>query len=62
MQYVFLKSGVLIIFNLENCKFTFNEAGYFVGNVDILVPSESVTEVVESFTFHIDEMSCHWIN
>ena len=62
MQYVFLKSGVEIRFNPENVEFSFNQRGYFVGDVGLRLPNHPGYTNVESFTFHMDEMSCHWVN
>jgi len=69
MQHVYLKSGVMIKFSPEKCRFEFNERGYFVGDVYIITPysrngisnGEKVSSLVESFTFHLDEISCHWL-
>jgi hypothetical protein len=61
MQYVFLKSGVEIKFNPEKVQFSFNEKGYFVGDVALISPNHAGYSNVESFTFHIDEISCHWV-
>ena len=69
MQHVFLKSGVLIKFSPENCPFSFNERGYFVGDVYVTTPycrngmdnGTKIASKVESFTFHLDEISCHWV-
>jgi hypothetical protein len=61
MQHVFLKSGVEIRFNPEKCEFCFNDRGYFVGDVGVRRSSNNTFHNVESFTFHIDEMSCHWM-
>jgi len=59
MQYVFLKSGIEIRFNPERCEFSFNDRGYFVGDVGLARGSAYIN--VESFTFHMDDISCHWI-
>ncbi len=61
MQYVFLKSGVEIRFNPDNYAFSFNENGYFVGDVVVRTSFQPHFHSVESFTFHMDEMSCHWV-
>lgn len=65
MQYVLLKSGVLIRFHNENCPFEFNDKRYFSGDVGIKLPNSNPERdffhKVESFTFHYDEMSCHWV-
>lgn len=61
MQHVFLKSGVEIRFYPERCEFIFNQKGYFVGDVGIRISSKNTFHNVESFTFHMDEMSCHWM-
>ena len=59
MQYVFLKSGVEIRLNSVDFKSSFNERGYFVEDVELARGSKYVD--VANFTFHIDEISCHWI-
>jgi hypothetical protein len=61
MQYVFLKSGVIIRFNPEKCEFSFNQRGYFAGDVGLMLPGETGYHNVESFTFNMDEISCHWV-
>jgi len=59
MHYVILKSGVEIRLNPEVCQFSFNERGYFVGDVELARGPKYVD--VANFTFHMDEISCHWI-
>jgi hypothetical protein len=59
IHYVFLKSGVEIRFNPVDFKSLFNERGYFVGDVELARGSKYVD--VAMFTFHMDEISCHWI-
>ena len=59
MHYVFLKSGIEIRFNPEECQFSFNERGYFVGDVELARGPKYV--YVDMLTFHMDEISCHWI-
>jgi hypothetical protein len=60
MQYILLKSRALIRFNPNKCPFVFNEYGYFVGDVS-LNSKGAGSPAVKSFTFHISEMSCHWV-
>ena len=59
MQYVFLKSGIEIRFNPVDFKSSFDERGYFVEDVELARESKYVD--VAMFTFHMDEISCHWI-
>jgi hypothetical protein len=61
MQHVFLRSGIEIKFDLERCEFSFNEKGYFEGDVSVKTSSMSGFTNVQKFTFHLDEISCHWI-
>jgi hypothetical protein len=61
MRYVFLKSGIEIRFNPMSMDFksSFDERGYFVEDVELARGSKYVD--VANFTFHMDEISCHWI-
>jgi hypothetical protein len=69
MQHILLKSGAIIRFNSDLIKFLFNPLGYFVGDVWLHLPQTQRKDVntlssflkVKSFTFHTDEMSCHWV-
>lgn len=62
MQHVMLKSGVLIAFEMNKVPFTFNEEGFFVNDVYLSLDCNTDKfRKVESFTFHISEMSCHWV-
>jgi hypothetical protein len=70
MQFILLKSGPIIRFNPDYCEFSFNQNGYFVGDVQLHLPQtqrqdeRNLTSFfkVESFTFHMDEISCHWVD
>lgn len=61
MQYVMLKSGLTIRFYPEKVQFSFNEKGWFVGDVGLRLLPETGFRPVESFTFHKDEISAHWM-
>jgi hypothetical protein len=69
MQHILLKSGAIIRFNFDLIEFSFTPLGYFVGDVWLHLPQTQRKDVntlssfvkVESFTFHMDEMSCHWV-
>ena len=69
MQHVLLKSGAIIRFNSDLIEFNFNSLGYFVGDVWLHLSQLQRKDVhtlssfvkVESFTFHMDEISCHWV-
>lgn len=65
MQFrnVMLKSGAIFAFDINYTEFSFNEKGYFVGD-GLLSPrgySDGFSEVKE-FTFHMNEISCHWLH
>ena len=69
MQYIALRSGLIIRFDEAKVTFEFNQKGYFVGDVALHNPETqrpgggylTSFRSVESFTFHMDEISAHWV-